>query len=116
MGLILKQSQVAGNNATQVQIGTLNEDPVEKQKKTDTVICDVADWIKAVAVLIMFPGWCWFTYAFIRMVILDVYHRCAGTGWIYVFWIVLSMNLCGYLLMMLGCLLYKHHHWTTNPV
>lgn len=116
MGLILKQSQVAGNNATQIQIGTVGEDPVQKQRKTDEVICDFADWLKTVAVLMILPGICWFGYGFVRMVILDIYNRCAGTWWSYVFWAVIGMHAGGYILMMLGCLLYKRHHWEEKPV
>ena len=116
MGLILKQSQVAGNNATQVQIGTINEDPVQKKQLYDSMICDIAEWIKIVGVLLTLPGICWFSYGFVRMVILDIYHRCAGTWWIYVFWTILGITVGGYLLAMLGSLMYKRHHHTVTPV
>lgn len=109
MGLILKQSQVAGNNATQVQIGTINEEPIKKQKKADEVICDIADWIKTVALLCMLPGLVWFFAGWFRVVLMDIYNRCSGSWWVYVFWTVLGMHVGGYLLMMLGCLLYQRH-------
>ena len=63
--------------------------------------------IKIVATILLLPGHIWFTYDLIRIVITDVYNRCAGTGWCYVFWSVVAASLIGYILLLFSALLCK---------
>lgn len=109
MAIFVKQVQKGGDNSTQIQIGSDGTKVKRVHKDSDTVICDIATWLKTMAVMNILVGTCWFGFGLIRMVILDIYHRCEGTWWETVFWVVVCMHVLGYMMAMLGCLLYEHH-------
>ena len=71
--------------------------------------------LRLLGLIFIAPGSLWFTYAMMRLVLVDVYHRCAGTGWIYAFWSVVVLTVVGYLFVFLGALLYKSHKDQHKP-
>ena len=109
MALFVKMVQKGGDGTKQVQIARDRYGEYHVKHDTDYRISMLGLGIKLVGLILALPGYIWAMFALCRLVLLDVYNRCQGTGWIHVFWSVIVMYAIGNVLVFIGAVIYKLH-------